>query len=87
MTKNSTATVVLPVISPVVSPVVSLPNPFQSETDLANLQARMLAAQTYNQILALIVDYSHQEMQLAYSQLSPQQQSLIDALCERDSLV
>ncbi len=83
MKKHSTATV----ISPVVSPVVSLANPLQSAADLAKLQAKMLSAQTYNQMLALIVDYSHQEMQLAYSKLSPAQQSRIDAIRARDSLV
>lgn len=83
MTKPSTATFA----TSVVSPVISQDNQLQSTANLAKLQKQMLAAETYNQMLALIVDYSHQEMQLAYSLLSPAQQNRIEAIRARDSLI
>ncbi len=67
---------------------VALPAPVpQTLTASANLQARMLAAQTIGELHALYLDYTDVEMNLVYSQLTPEQQHQINVICSRDSKV
>lgn len=44
----------------------------------------MLAIQTVGEMYALMEDYSYMEFMQTYSQLTPQQQRVLDAIYERD---
>ena len=52
---------------------------------IANLKTAMLAVQTVGEIHALIVDYTYEEIEQAYNQLPPQQQTKLKAICDRDT--
>ena len=51
---------------------------------MAKLKAAMLAIQTVGEMYALMEDYSYMEFMQTYSQLTPQQQRVLDAIYERD---
>ncbi|MBE9128272.1 MULTISPECIES: hypothetical protein [unclassified Coleofasciculus] len=51
---------------------------------IAKLKAAILAVQTVGEIHALIVDYTYEEIEQAYSQLTPQQQTKIQGISDRD---
>ena len=69
MSQNSVSTVAVTAVHP------------HSLINLENLQDRMLAAQTIGELHALIVDYTDIEINVAYSELTPEQQHRINLIC------
>lgn len=51
---------------------------------MAKLKTAMLAIQKVGEMYALMEDYSYREFMQTYSQLTPQQQRVLDAIYERD---
>lgn len=70
-----------------IASVAQLPNHLEFRRYIAKIQAKMLAAEKLSELHALIVTYSHEELNQVYNQLTPEQQSKIDAICDRDSLI
>lgn len=52
---------------------------------IMELKTAMLRAQTLDQLHALIINYTHEEMIQTYKELAPEQQAQIKAIYERDS--
>lgn len=52
---------------------------------IAKLKAAILSVQTVGDIHALIVDYTYVEIIEVYSQLTLEQQAIIEAICDRDT--
>jgi hypothetical protein len=69
MMQNSVSSVAVTAVQP------------HSLTNLGNLQHRMLAANTIGDLHALIVDYTDIEINVAYSELTPEQQHRINLIC------
>lgn len=54
---------------------------------IANLKTAMLTVETVGEIHALIVEYTYEEIEQAYNQLTSQQQTYITAICDRDTQI
>lgn len=54
---------------------------------IANLKTTLLTVQTLAEIHALIVNSTYEEIEQAYNQLPPQQQTKLKAICDQDTQI